>query len=619
MLANIVYEETRGALKTPYIGDGPQDTIHVLHVDDEFNQLILTKRFLEDADPAIQIESSPSPKEALRMLEHGSFDCIISDYVMMEMDGISLARLIREKSRIPFILFTGRGSEEVASEAFAAGVDDYLRKEIDPSHFRVLAKRVRTAVEKYRAEDARVQANKLFEAKLFFLHRHAAELSRAENMEDIATSTFRAIEQVFGFNMAKFGVVEGVFLREIHNGRIETNEFSEQPLDGLGVTVRVVRTGETQLVSDTRLDENYVLGHAQELYEPLSEIAVPVKIDGETVAAINIQSTELDAFSLEDQRLMEIFAEHIASALRRIKYIESEHIYQTKLAALHKSALKLAAANNIEEVLSTALRSIEGVLGFIWAGIGLIEGNAIRYCIHTGFGLPEDWNLPLDGPGVTVRAIRTGETQCVPDIRLDEDYVIGPAQGAYNSLSELAVPVKIDRESVAVINIESTELNAFTVEDKELLETLSQHVASVIARLRYIERLRASEERYQKLLESSLDAVCVISDEKFVYMNKRLAEILGFNDPSEIIGTKAIEYVALEDRKRIIRRIRGRLKGEEYPNRYELKLQRKDGTIIDVETHVSVIDYEGKLASLAFIREISERKKAEEELLRPVE
>jgi CheY-like chemotaxis protein len=154
MLANIVYEETHGALKTPYIGDRAQNTIHVLHVDDETNQLILTKRFLEDADSAIQIESSPSPKEALQMLEHGSFDCIISDYAMAEMDGISLARLIREESRIPFILFTGKGSEEVESEAFAAGVDDYLIKEIDPSHFRVLAKHVRMVVEKYRAEDA---------------------------------------------------------------------------------------------------------------------------------------------------------------------------------------------------------------------------------------------------------------------------------------------------------------------------------------------------------------------------------------------------------------------------------------------------------------------------------
>ena len=618
-MINLIHEEPHGALKTPYVIEETQETIYVLHVDDESDQLVLTKRFLEGADPAINIESFPSPKEAFQALKHGSFDCIVSDYVMSEMDGISLARFIREESQIPFILYTGKGSEEVAREAFAAGIDDYLRKEIDPSHFQVLAKRVRTAVEKRRAEYARAQANKQFEAKLFSLHRHAAELSRAENMKDIATSTFKAIDHVLGFNMVSFSIIEGNVLREIFSWGIEIDEIFEQPLDGPGVTVRAVRTGETQLVSDTRLDEDFVLGPAEGVYDPLSELAVPIIVDSEPVAVINIESSDLNAFSEEDKKLMEIFAEHIASALRGIKFLESEQLYQGKLAALHRSALKLAAAKNIEEVCSIAIGSIEGVLGFIWAGIGLIERNAIRYCIHTGFSLPDYWALPLDGPGVTVRAVRTGETQFIPDIRLDEDYVVGPAEGIYKPLSELVVPVKIDGESVAVINIESTELDAFSIEDKELLETLSQHVASAIARLRNVEILRTSEERYHALLESSPDAVCVISDEKFAYVNKRHVEMSGFNDPSDLIGMKAIEYVAPEDKKRAMKRIRGRPKGEEYPNRYELKLQKKDGTIIDVETHVSVIDYEGRPSSLAFIRDISERKKAEEELLRSVE
>ena len=116
----------------------------------------------------------------------------------------------------------------------------------------------------------------------------------------------------------------------------------------------------------------------------------------------------------------------------------------------------------------------------------------------------------MDGPGITVRTIKTGETQLVPDIREDEDFVPGFAKGVYDCLSELVVPVKVGGEAVAVLNVESVRLNAFTDEDRRLLEIFAEHVASAISRLRREEMLRASEERYRTLLEASMDAVLMI-------------------------------------------------------------------------------------------------------------
>jgi len=130
----------------------PDGNIRVLHVDDEPEQSEFLKLFVEEFDPGLEVESVISPVEALRLLEEESFDCVVSDYQMPGMDGVELARRIRETSDIPFIIYTGRGSEEVASEAFAAGVDDYLQKQVDPSHYEVLAKRIKMAVERSRAE-----------------------------------------------------------------------------------------------------------------------------------------------------------------------------------------------------------------------------------------------------------------------------------------------------------------------------------------------------------------------------------------------------------------------------------------------------------------------------------
>ena len=117
----------------------PEDAIRVLHVDDEHNPLKFTKSFVELSDSTIHMESIATPEAALRRLEEENFDCVVSDYQMPVLNGIELARRIRGFSDIPIIIYTGRGSEEVASKAFAAGIDDYMRKEIEPSHYEVLA------------------------------------------------------------------------------------------------------------------------------------------------------------------------------------------------------------------------------------------------------------------------------------------------------------------------------------------------------------------------------------------------------------------------------------------------------------------------------------------------
>ena len=81
----------------------PIDVVRVLHVDDEPDQLKLTKIFLEETDTSLQITSVSSPEEALKKLQE-SYDCIVSDYKMPDMDGIEFARRVRQTSRLPFII-----------------------------------------------------------------------------------------------------------------------------------------------------------------------------------------------------------------------------------------------------------------------------------------------------------------------------------------------------------------------------------------------------------------------------------------------------------------------------------------------------------------------------------
>jgi len=131
---------------------GAVDTIRVLHIDDEREALQMAKKLLEMLDMGLNVESVSSPVDAIEMLRGGGFDCVVSDFKMSPMDGIELARRIRESSDIPIIIYTGHGSEEVAEAAFTVGIDDYVRKELHPRHYEVLANRIRGVVEKRRVE-----------------------------------------------------------------------------------------------------------------------------------------------------------------------------------------------------------------------------------------------------------------------------------------------------------------------------------------------------------------------------------------------------------------------------------------------------------------------------------
>ena len=121
----------------------------VLHVDDDRSILDLTAAFLDRELNSVSVTTAIDPGEALDRLEDGQFDCVISDYDMPEMDGLELFEAIREEHPlIPFVLYTGKGSEEIASEAVNAGVTGYFQKG-GPDQQRRLANRVEQAAGEY--------------------------------------------------------------------------------------------------------------------------------------------------------------------------------------------------------------------------------------------------------------------------------------------------------------------------------------------------------------------------------------------------------------------------------------------------------------------------------------
>jgi len=127
--------------------------IRVLHVDDDpgFAEMVAT--YLEREDERMEVLTASGFEDGLEIFADRRVDCVVSDYDMPGRDGIQFLEAVREDAPdLPFILFTGKGSEDIAAEAIEQGVSSYLQKEGGTAQYTVLCNRIEAHVERYRTQ-----------------------------------------------------------------------------------------------------------------------------------------------------------------------------------------------------------------------------------------------------------------------------------------------------------------------------------------------------------------------------------------------------------------------------------------------------------------------------------
>lgn len=128
------------------------ETFQILHVDDEPEFLDLVSVFLQREDGRFDIVQATSASSGMEKLSERSFDCVVSDYNMPGSNGLEFLKQVREEfPGLPFILFTGEGTEEIASDAISAGVTDYLQKQGSTDCYTVLANTISNAIEHHKS------------------------------------------------------------------------------------------------------------------------------------------------------------------------------------------------------------------------------------------------------------------------------------------------------------------------------------------------------------------------------------------------------------------------------------------------------------------------------------
>lgn len=135
------------------------------------------------------------------------------------------------------------------------------------------------------------------------------------------------------------------------------------------------------------------------------------------------------------------------------------------------------------------------------------------------------------------------------------------------------------------------------------------------ARMRLEEALLESEERYRQLVELSPDGIIILSQGKIAFANTTAGRILGATDPQQLVGQTGLENVHPDYRGLVMRRIRQAMEEGKAAPLMEEKYVRLDGSVVDVEVATAPFKYQGKPAFQTVIRDITDRKRAQEALL----
>lgn len=295
--------------------------LSVLYVDDDPMLLELGKMFLEESG-TIHVEIIDSPLKALEKIREISSDAIISDYQMPGMDGIIFLKAVRaEFPMLPFIIFTGKGREEVVIEALNCGADHYLQKGGDARpQFAELVHNIERSVERKRAHETIVHLSRL-NAVLSSTNRAVIRIRDRQALLDEACRI--AVEEG-NFLMAWIGMVDPA-TRKV--SPVAACGYEEGYLSDLSVSVDNIPQGmgltgtsirEDRPVISNNIASDPLMAHYREEAAKRgyrSSAAIPLHCGPDIIGTMRFYSGEKDFFNAREIQLLEDLVADICFAL----------------------------------------------------------------------------------------------------------------------------------------------------------------------------------------------------------------------------------------------------------------------------------------------------------------
>jgi PAS domain S-box-containing protein len=512
-----------------------KNIIHILHVDDDSSIREISKQILLEMGN-FEIDNACCVDEAFKKLSTGHYDVVVSDYEMHQKNGLEFLKELRgAKNEIPFILFTGKGREEVAIKALNLGADGYHNKQGEPETvYGELAHIIVSSFERRNAQKMFSESEERFK-KLVTNSKDAIMLTQEDG---IILYLSPACKNVLGYEPNELiGKVPWI----IHPDDLE----KVQKVFQSALTSEVSETLEYRIL--TKQGETKWINHA------FSQIWENDKLK-------QIVSNLTD---ITERKKGEEVVKKSEARYRELANFLPEIVFETdlsgKITFFSQTAFELTGYTPEE----------------LEKGMNMLQ-----------FVVAEDRERAKEN----IRKRLAGEKTA------SSEYTLFRKNGdTYPAIVKTA-PIFSDNK----------------------LRGLRGLVIDITERREAEELLRESEKKYRTLIEQSTQGLLLGQGPTphIVFANSTMAKIMGYSvqELSSLSLQQVLGLVHPDDREFFFERFKKRLEGKPTPAQYEFRGIKKDGSTVWLELSSTLIEYQGQPTLQAVFADISERKKAEEEL-----
>ncbi len=560
--------------------------IRFLYVDDETSLLGITKEFMEITSE-FEVDICPSAPEALEALEVGQYRAVVSDYQMPGMDGIEFLKTLKKKGNaIPFILFTGKGREEIAIEALNNGADFYLKKGGDPrSQFAELANMIKHAVTRREAEEAVSHNLRRFRA----LIEAGTDIIAEVDTKGILIYVSPSVTWIMGYEPEE--IIGNSLLSYLHPDDIDRALTSISKVLEVGTGPPIEFRLRTK-GGDWRILESHGVRYQ----------------NGKLSLIIN-------AHDVTERRQMIERLTNLNRMHAFLSEINQTIVHTRDRELLFQRCCEIAIEIGDFKLASVALLDSETRAGRPVAKAGA-DARSLSYL--DGIHISVD-DVPA-GRGPFGTALRTNRVALSNDIAKDpnmEPWRERAAKCGFNAL--VCIPIRLNGKPIGVLALYGVERGIFDEEEVRLLEEITDDISFAVSSIDSEQKreameaaLRQEEEKAIFILNSITDAIFIHDLEGHILdVNEVACNTLDYS--KEEMLKKSIADIDIPEYASIVPQ-RIQFLQEKGSAVFETAQITRSGKKIPIEVNTRIISYQGKPAVLSVARDITERKKAERQL-----
>jgi serine phosphatase RsbU (regulator of sigma subunit)/putative methionine-R-sulfoxide reductase with GAF domain len=379
-----------------------------------------------------------------------------------------------------------------------------------------------------------------------------AQVSQITDLNILTKEISERIQQTFNFYYVAVFLIQGSgerlhFKASAGADKSDRPEFEHESHPGYDLGEHMIgyvaQTGSELIANDVEKEPRY--HQVDNLAATKSEVVLPISIENRPLGVLDIQADIKHAFDEDDLLVLRALADSIAIAIESASLYQGIHKQAEQLAVVSEVSRSITSILDVDELLKQIVNLIHDRFSFPFVHLYTVDtvhqlisfkaGSGKRTPLYEKLGIAYDIHAEQ---GILSWVVQHGLTMRVNDVRKESRYLKAPIDHAMQG-SEMAIPLIFGDEIIGVLDLQSDQIDAFTLEDQQLMETLADNIAIAIRNA----RLYRSEKWRRQVAESLRDVAGLLSEN--VALEDVLDAILDQlhkNLPCDIAGIWLFDY-----------------------------------------------------------------------------